>query len=86
MTMPSNKWEEACREIIWYELGDGLNATDVNECVATLTNAVRELVETAKPENPNEYRQDDHVASFDRGYNSGTDTYQANLLKAIGDE
>lgn len=31
-----DKLEKELRELIWYELGDGLNATDVNEAVISI--------------------------------------------------
>jgi len=35
-TLEENELDKKLREIIWYELGDGLNATDVNECVESI--------------------------------------------------
>lgn len=93
MTMPSNKWEEAVRQQIakimvdygvdFYE-GNLMHRTEQrlsliedfqNDIVTALTNAVKELVVTAKPWR--EYPTSDFA--------DGIEAYQANLLKAIGD-
>ena len=34
--MSNTELDKKLREIIWYELGDGLNATDVDECVESI--------------------------------------------------
>lgn len=46
--MTPTEQDKELREIIWYELGDGLNATDVDEAVKSIKNyftADRERVE-----------------------------------------
>lgn len=65
---------------------------EIETAKLALTNAVKELVETAKPEKDMpEWDDDDHVYSrmlLDKhsGFIEATDTYQTNLLKAIGDK
>lgn len=102
MTMPSNKWEEAVRPILLEAINDGwflrsktdypngFSAADVKEiqdkALAALTNAVKELIETAKPERPGVNKgTNDPLENKIEGFALGIDDYQANLLKAIGD-
>lgn len=50
-------------ELIWYEMGDGLNATDVTECAESIKRLVLEQVaelnssDWSKPINSDQLRQ-----------------------------
>ena len=80
MTMPSNKWEEALDNTIRGCIDDPHDKT-IQEAKLAITKAVRELVKESMPE---------PTSAFDGSeaqvFIIATDQYQANLLKAIGDE